>query len=320
VIGAFHPEDLAAVRAIGRRLSEYRVAVVQHEFEIYGRDDGIAVCDLLDQIAIPLVTVLHTVPSRPTRGQRAIIDCLTRASSAAVVLSRSAVETLEDTYHADASKVAVIPHGSHLPQGPSMQPLRPIVLTWGLISRPKGIEKGIAAMDGLRDLRPCPSYRIVGRTHPKAFEREGERYRSELAELAMRLRLHDVVEFEPSYLDPPALVREVSAARVVLLPFATDQVTSGTLCEALAAGKPVVATRFAHAAELLRTGAGILVDHDDIEGMADALRALLTDSALYDRASREARRVAERISWPEVTRRYADLVGEVASQGGVAVA
>ncbi len=63
---------------------------------------------------------------------------------------------------------------------------------------------------------------------------------------------------------------------MVLLPYdSTDQVTSGVLIEAVAAGKPVVATRFPHAVELLGDGAGIVVPHPgsdcDRRGTADRL-------------------------------------------------
>ncbi len=48
--------------------------------------------------------------------------------------------------------------------------------------------------------------------------------------------------------------------------------TSGVLVDAIAAGRPVVATAFPHAVELLSSGAGLVVDHDDPDAMALALR------------------------------------------------
>ena len=79
----------------------------------------------------------------------------------------------------------------------------------------------------------------------------------------------------------------VDAADIVLLPYdSTDQVTSGVLIEAVAALKPVVATRFPHAVELLGAGAGLIVPNKDPQAIADALRTLLTHRDLTARHER----------------------------------
>jgi polysaccharide biosynthesis protein PslF len=49
------------------------------------------------------------------------------------------------------------------------------------------------------------------------------------------------------------------------------------LVEALAARKPVVATEFPHAVELLADGAGLLVPHGDPGAITAALRRVLTE-------------------------------------------
>ena len=57
-----------------------------------------------------------------------------------------------------------------------------------------------------------------------------------------------------------SLTALVQSSAVVVLPYdSTDQVTSGVLVDAIAAGRPVVATAFPHAVELLGSGAGIVV-------------------------------------------------------------
>ena len=89
--------------------------------------------------------------------------------------------------------------------------------------------------------------------------------------------LQATVTLDAHYRDNAALAELVSAADVVLLPYdSTDQVTSGVLIEAMAAAKPVVATRFPHAVELLGNGAGLLVPQQDPAAMAAALRTVLT--------------------------------------------
>ena len=93
------------------------------------------------------------------------------------------------------------------------------------------------------------------------------------------------MSFEGHYRDARARSLSSSAsADVVLLPYdSVDQVTSGVLVEAVAAGMPVVATGFPHAVELLDGGAGIVVAHRDPVAIAGALRGIL-DPELGGRA------------------------------------
>ena len=83
---------------------------------------------------------------------------------------------------------------------------------------------------------------------------------------------------------------------MVLLPYdSLEQVTSGVLTEAVAAGKPVVSTRFPHAVELLGDGTGLLVDRADPVGIARRCSGLLlTEPGLADTAVAQGRRLSSR--------------------------
>ena len=97
----------------------------------------------------------------------------------------------------------------------------------------------------------------------------------------------------PLYRSPRSLTALIQSASVVVLPYdSTDQVTSGVLVDAIACGRPVVATAFPHAVELLGSGAGIVVAHDDPDALASALRRLLTEPRLAGSMAAEARRLA----------------------------
>src|SRR3979409_73663 len=50
----------ASVAAAADALNAFDVAVVQHEFGIYGGPDGDEVLELLDRLTVPVVVVLHT--------------------------------------------------------------------------------------------------------------------------------------------------------------------------------------------------------------------------------------------------------------------
>jgi glycosyltransferase involved in cell wall biosynthesis len=187
------------------------------------------------------------------------------------------------------------------------------VLTWGLLSRSKGIEFGIEALPLLRDLDPAPRYVVHGRTHPRVLEHEGEAYRASLQQEALDLGVADMVEFDDRYVDTASVMAWIREADVVLMPYRSrDQVVSGVLVEAIASGKPVVATRFPHAEELLVEGSGILVPHDDPRAIAAALRQLLTDADLRTRMAGVARRQAPFLAWENVGRTYRQLAARVA--------
>jgi glycosyltransferase involved in cell wall biosynthesis len=182
---------------------------------------------------------------------------------------------------------------------------RPLVLTWGLLGPGKGIEWAIDALAELTDLDPAPLYVVAGRTHPRVVEQHGEQYRDGLRARAVERGVGSDVVFDDHYLSPEDLHRLVRAADVVLLPYdSVEQVTSGVLIEAVAAGRPVVSTRFPHAVELLEDGAGLLVDQCDPAAIAAALRRVLTDAELAAGMSGAAQAIAPDLSWHAVAGRY----------------
>ena len=105
-----------------------------------------------------------------------------------------------------------------------------------------------------------------------------------------------------------SLTALIQSADLVVLPYdSRDQVTSGVLVDAVAAGRPVVSTAFPHAVELLASGAGIVVPQRDPAALASAIRAVVTDVDRAASMAAEARRLAPGLSWPAVARRYVAL-------------
>jgi polysaccharide biosynthesis protein PslF len=193
---------------------------------------------------------------------------------------------------------------------------RPRLLTWGLLGPGKGIEWAIDAFAELDDLDPEPTYVIAGATHPKVRERAGETYRSMLVERARQSGAGSRISFDDSYRDLESLTDLIRSADLVVLPYdSDDQVTSGVLVDAVAAGRPVVSTAFPHAVELLASGAGIVVPQRDPHALATAIRSVLGDPARALAMAAEACRLAPDLSWIAVAARY-DALG--AGLSGVA--
>jgi glycosyltransferase involved in cell wall biosynthesis len=304
-------------------LNDFDVALIQHEFGIYGGPDGEELLSVLDNLDVPAIVVLHTVLVNPTEHQRCVLEAVLEAAEAIVVMTRTARRRLLDGYDVDAFKVQVIPHGAPVNNRRKVksEEARPVILTWGLLGPGKGIEWGINAVAALRHLEPRPRYRVVGQTHPRVRERFGEQYRSALMEQAASLGIADMVEFDQQYRDIRALQDVITEADIVLLPYdSTDQVTSGVLIEAIAAGKPVVATRFPHAIELLGGGAGLLVAQGDAAAMARALERLITEPSFARTTAAHAERLAPELGWPAVGERYRQLAEGLVEARASAVA
>jgi glycosyltransferase involved in cell wall biosynthesis len=186
------------------------------------------------------------------------------------------------------------------------------MLTWGLLGPGKGIERVIEALPSLRDLVPRPHYLVVGETHPKVLERDGEAYRGGLVARARALGVADMVTFQARYLDVDALSSLAASADVVILPYdSREQVTSGVLIEAVTAHRPVIATAFAHAVELLASGAGIVVDHDDPSAMGAAIRLVLCEPAQAATMVTRAAALAPDLLWSAVAARYRALADDL---------
>ena len=301
------PNSPVSIRAAARHLDRCDVVILQHEYGIFGDNDGESVLELVDSINRPLMTVVHTVVGSPSERQRRIMDHLYETSRL-VVLSESSRSALVSSHSIPRSEVVVIPHGSRWsatppPRGPARR-----LITWGLLGPGKGLERSIEAMAKLRDLDPSPHYTIVGRIHPVVARNQGIAYRRHVENLVSDLGIEDMVDFVDQYVAEDELYEMVQNSHVVVIPYDnTDQVTSGVVTDAIAAGRPVVATRFPHAEELVASGSGIIVDHDSV-ALAAGVRVLAESPEIYDHAARSAAAKAGELSWTSGAVRYAEFI------------
>ena len=313
VVGELVNGSSASVAASAELLNQSDVAVIQHEYGIYGGADGDEVVDIIDGLRIPSIVVAHTVLKDPTPHQRSVLEEVAARADHLVVMSDAASRRLCEEFDVDRHKVTTIPHGATIPTiAAAKRPSRPTVLTWGLMGPGKGIERVIDAMGSLDGLPGRPQYLVAGRTHPKVLAAEGESYRDACIEQARRAGVADSVSFDPGYRNTAMLTALVQSCSVVVLPYdSTDQVTSGVLVDAIACGRPVVATAFPHAMELLASGAGVIVPHDDPDALASALRRILTQPCLAGSMAAEARRLAPEMAWPVVAKSYLGLANRL---------
>ncbi len=274
IVGELVNGSAASITACADLLNQNRVALIQHDFNIYGGADGDELVAVMEALRVPSIVVAHDIPADPTPHQRSVLEAVMTLADRVVVMSDSASERLCSLFTVERRKVVTITHGARIPSGERVKRAgRPTILTWGLLGPGKGIERVIDAMASLRELRGQPQYLIAGATHPRVLAAEGEAYREGLAERVQSNGLAGAVRFEPGYRSAAALAVLVQSCAVVVLPFdSTDQVTSGVLVNAVASGRPVVATAFPHAIEMLGSGAGTVVDKDDPDALVSALQ------------------------------------------------
>jgi glycosyltransferase involved in cell wall biosynthesis len=305
--------------------AEYDVVSLQHEFGIYGGEDGERVLDLLDELELPVVVTLHTVLRRPSDNKRRVLRKIVARAARVVVLSEASAATLSSVYDVDPALIKMIPHG--VPDLPFVDPEtvkpsvglagRPTVLSFGLLGPGKGYELAVRAMSTVIERSPAATYVILGATHPELRKREGEAYRESLKALVSELGLEEHVKFVDAFVDLPTLGRWMQAADVFVTPYpGVEQAVSGTLAYALGTGKALVSTPYAYAEELLGDGRGRLVPFGDSQALGAEIADFLTDRQRRDEARRRAYAYGRRMTWQTVGGEYLRLFTRIAAGGG----
>lgn len=313
VVGELVNGSAPSAAACVELLNHSNVAVIQHDYGSYGGVHGDETLGIIDGLTVPSIVVVHDLPKSPTPQQILITQEMAARADHMVAMSEAAGQRLYRAFDIDRSRVAIIGQGATISVNPShVRGGRPTLLTWGLLGPGKGIERVIEAMSSLRDLPGNPRYVVAGPTHPKVLAADGEAYRDALVEQARRSGLSGSVLFDAGYRSGPMLSALVQSAAAVVLPYdSTDQVSSGVLIGAIASGRPVVATAFPHAVEVLSGGAGLVVAHDRPDALSSALRQVLTEPRLAGAMAAEARRLAPEMAWPLVARTYQALARRI---------
>jgi glycosyltransferase involved in cell wall biosynthesis len=301
-------------RMLGRL--DVDVVLLQHEYGIFGGLDGEYVLSFAGNLSQPLVVTLHTVLSSPTQHQLDVLTELCGEAELVIVMTETAQRLLVASGACPEEKVRVVPHGAPTRLTARATSTRAkgerfLLSTFGLISPGKGLETMIDALPAIVDDHPETVYVIAGRTHPDVARREGERYRLMLERRVLELGLGDNVEFDDRFLTLDQLSDLLHATDLFVTPYRNrEQIASGALTFAIAAGCGVVSTPYWYAQDMLASGAGRLVPFDDPSALAAAVREYIEQPATLAAARAEARRIGSGLAWPSVAEATAAVLEE----------
>ena len=316
-----NPENYKQMAQVVNNSPDLRLVCVQHEFGIFGGEYGENLLPFLEEIQKPVVVTFHSVLPNPDEKRKMIVREIAAKSAGIVVMAKIAADILNEDYGIEKSKIFLIHHGIPNAKSASSDQFKKklnlenktVVLTFGLLSRGKGIEYMIKALPPLVKKFPKLLYLVLGETHPNVRKEEGESYRNELMELVKDLKLENNVKFQNKYVTLKELVEYILACDIYAFTnLEKAQITSGTLAYAMGCGKPVIATPVIYAEELLEQDRGIVLkDFKSSELFTEALSKLLSDKEMMKNMSEAAYAFGRKMTWTNVAAEYLRVFNKV---------
>jgi glycosyltransferase involved in cell wall biosynthesis len=296
--------------------SSIELLVIEHEYGIFGGEDGEYVLDIANNLNIPIITTLHTVLSSPSEKQREILRTLGEKSAKIVTMAKNSTKILEDVYGIAPAKIEVIHHGvPHRVLEPREKLKekhglsgRCVISTFGLLSPGKGLEYGIEAVAKVAKEFKDIVYLILGQTHPCVKRESGEAYREKLMEMVDELGIKEHVRFVDKYLSKDEIIQYLQLSDIYMTPYlGKEQAVSGTLAYAVGYGRVIVSTPYSYAKEMLSEGRGLLAEFGDPDSLARQITYVLKNPEAKKKMEEKTLSVGRTMMWENVANHYAKL-------------
>jgi glycosyltransferase involved in cell wall biosynthesis len=296
--------------------NEYDAILIAHEFGLFGGDFGRDLLLFLADNKIPVLLNFHTVLPEPCAARHQVVQQLISHASAVICMTNASAELLISAYDCPKEKCEVIAHGTALVAQKNKQQLqiklglegKPILTTFGLLSRGKSIETALRAIVLLKKKFPNCCYVVLGKTHPEVAKTEGESYRLYLKELTEQLDLNNNVRFIDAFADKDLLEDYLQATDIYLFTSSDpNQAVSGTFAYAMACGCPIVSTPIPQAKDALGN-AGLIVEFNDSVQMAIAIEQVFENEKVHKQMQQAAFQQSKPSAWPNVALQYMRLI------------
>ena len=321
---ALAQNDVTSYQEAARFLNFNNIDMVclQHEYGIFGGPAGSHILHLLRGLKMPVVTTLHTVLREPDPNQLMVMEQIAELSDRLIVMSQLSSQFLQEIFKVPGSKIDMVPHG--VTDLPFLDPNfykdrfgvegKAVLLTFGLLSPNKGIENVIQALPHILSKHKNVVYIVAGATHPHILRREGEKYRTQLQDLAKEVGVESNVLFHNRFVSPEEMVEFIGAADIYITPYRHEaQVVSGTLAYAVGAGKAIISTPYWHAIELLDGRRGALVPFQNPNAIAQKTIELLDTPAVRHAMRKRAYLLGREMIWKRVAQGYMESFARVRS-------
>ena len=312
----YSEQDFVTTAEKINKTDDIKLVNIQHEFGLFGGKYGSYVLPFFGALKKPSIVTFHSILPSPNPELQNVVRLIAEKSSAVIAMTSGSKAILIGDYGIDEKKVSVIPHGIHsVPYSPSAKSKsvfgfskKTILLTFGLLSRGKGIEYVLESLAQV--VKACPSlmYVVLGVTHPNVLKEEGESYRNFLMEKVRELKLSSHVSFYNEYVTLDKLLQFLGAADIYIsTSLDPNQTVSGTLSYALGSGRPVISTPFAQATEIITPQSGFLVKFRDPASYTEALLKLLKDPLQREQLGKNAYFRTRNMTWDNVALEYSKL-------------
>ena len=240
----------------------------------------------------------------------------TRSSASVIAPSAALAERVSADWSLGPDRVEVIPNPVDVARIREMAATAPtvelparFVAFSGRMEPRKGVGVLATALPAILTAHPEVHVMMIGADPGVDAGRFMEGVQRDLARV--RDRVHFVGE-----LSRPQALAVVARAVIVALPSLWENF-GYTCLEAMALGRPVVATRTGGFTGIVEDGrSGWLVPAGDTRGLADRLTSVLADASLLERVGEGARRRAKDFDVDPITDRLVDLYERVAAAHG----
>ncbi|MFC1879626.1 glycosyltransferase [Chloroflexota bacterium] len=296
---------------------------------------GVAARDLKAVWNVPVIHMFHTlglmkqrVARQPgeaegdyrLRGERAVL----RFADRIVAATPAEQAQLQWLYHADTSKVVVIPPGvdiSHFYPIPldeakefiGVPPCERVLLYVGRIEPLKGVDTLIQAIALMHRQEVFVCLSVIGGepgNSDSESESKGGGEMARLQEMNKQAGVANLITFLGKR-GQDTLPYYYSAAEAVVMPSHYESFGMVAL-EAMACGTPVVASQVGGLAFLVQDGVtGFTVPVDDPSVLAERLTNLITDTELRRKLGEQAAQLARDYAWEKISRRILNLYNQV---------
>lgn len=282
---------------------------IQHEFGLYGSQNGVQIIDLIVRyrmIGVPVATTLHTVYSDLPDDKTILMRLILSESSLVIVHENYQKEILLKLFGSDYdTKIFVIPHGvrENIMDEHGKRKLelegKKVILLCGYFRPTKGFHKIVRIFPQVVEKIPNAVLLIAGKSRGLEFVD----YQRDFFKLINQSTVTDRILVLRGQFPQHTFDTILSAADLVCLPYDKSG-QSGILAQSFAHCKPVVTSDLVPFRACLDRSHGGLLAKDD-EKMAEAIIKILSDDDFRKQLEKNITDYIEKdVSWKHVAKSH----------------